>query len=149
MNIENLKQELLEDLRLCIATESTVEQDIITLMECYLKLRSMRPKLIVEIRNLLVGKEYVKPQTLFSPYQESDVDKLDQILTYYIKNCNCSNAEVLTSETIELINNLHYRCKEELIDEWRDERLRKIFISVTENCGYEKVDVLITSLARW
>lgn len=150
MRINQLKEDIIEDLKVCISYEQDKENDILCMMERYLKTKTNREKIKDSLRKLLNGEEYENPFKVYYFYGQKEICNFEEILCDYIRKMDYHHdkAEVLGA-TIFLINELYDRCSGELIDEWRKEKLEELLILVAENVGFNTAQSIILSTKRW
>ncbi len=104
---------------------------------------------------------YKNPYTEFYFYTEEDIESLEDTLDYYVHSMLAEDLEegnVLETEsvfdnilinTIFEINDLNDICSNELIDDWRAEKLENFLISVAESIGFENAEKIVEREKRW
>lgn len=155
----NQKQGIIDDLRVCISYTPNRDNDLLCFMEQYLKADiKKRSNLLKEIKKCINGGEYENPFLNYYYYNEKDIEELDLILDDFIDNIknlkdinNSLDREIeeIIIETIFKINELHDKCLGELIDSWRDERLKDLIDIACKYRGYENAIDIINRRKLW
>lgn len=123
------KEEILADMKACITYEPNQENDLLCLMEQYLKTEKENRKGVLEqIKRCMDGKSYDNPFEAYYCYSLDDILRFDQLLNKYINELklNCYNPQeinAITAKTVLELNNLNTSCRGELIDSYRREKL--------------------------
>jgi hypothetical protein len=131
------KLEIIEDMRACITYTPEQENDLLCLMEQYLKAeKERRPALLHQIQKCINGEVYDNPYAEYYGYGEDDIIRFDQILIKFIDGmksyCHSSLEIILTVQAIVTeLNHLNESCGGALIDAYRREKL----ISYLEEAG--------------
>lgn len=158
-SFRNQKQGIIDDLRVCISYTPNRDNDLLCLMEQYLKAEERnRRKILKEIEKCINGQKYENPFLVYNHYDEQDIRKLDNILDEFIDKVRViskvSNdldqgvAEILV-DTIFKINELHNKCYGELVDFWRSIRLIELIASSVKGVGYENAIDIINKKRLW
>ena len=157
-NIESYreqKQGIIDDLRVCISYTPNRDNDLLCFMEQYLKAEKMnRPKLLEQIKYCINDEEYENPFLAYNHYDESHIKELDHILNEYIDrlkhSCRKSTqVSIAIENTISKINELHDRCRGQLIDSWRNERLTEYMVTACKYAGFYHANDIIESQKIW
>lgn len=149
------KQEIIDDLEMCISYTPNKENDLLCLMEQYIKGDlNDRLRLLEQIKLCIDEEEYENPFLTYNCYTELDIKKLESILDNFIDKLKDSHGETKEIErniknTILKINDLHDKCSGQLIDAWRNERLVKYLITATEYAGYSGTKGIIKANKLW
>lgn len=123
------KQEILDDMKACITYSPNQENDLLCLMEQYLKAeKERRPRILHQIKKCMDGGDYENPFAVYYCYFEDDIARFDQILNKFIDHIKAYYQNVIeVKQIIQLIvielNNLNSSCRGELIDTYRREKL--------------------------
>lgn len=123
------KQEILDDMKICITYTPNQENDLLCLMEQYLKAeKERRPRLLHQIRRCMDGESYDNPFAVYYCYFLDDIARFDQILNRFLDHIKVyynNNLEVKMAVRFLVIelNNLNASCRGELIDTYRREKL--------------------------
>ncbi|MHB8061442.1 MAG: hypothetical protein ACYDG2_02225 [Ruminiclostridium sp.] len=131
------KQEILDDMEACITYSPNQENDLLCLMEQYLKAeKERRPRLLNQIKKCMDGEDYENPFAAYYSYFQDDIARFDQILNKFINQIkaywqNTSEVRLIVQLTVIELNNLNTSCRGELIDAYRREKL----ISFLEEAG--------------
>jgi hypothetical protein len=131
------KEEIIEDMKACITYTPDQENDLLCLMEQYLKAeKERRPRLLNQIKRCMAGDDYENPFVAYYCYFQDDIARLDQILNRFINQIkaywqNTSEVRLVVQLTVIELNNLHTSCRGQLIDTYRREKL----ISFLEEAG--------------
>lgn len=150
MKAMELKNTLIDDLKVCISYEPHKENDLLCMMEQYLKIEGRRKKLKPEIKKLLDDKPYQNPFAINYPYEDSDIILFEIILSEYTRKVNSAeNIRLILLDTIAKINEIHERCGNELIDEWRKPKLEDLLIIVAKQKQLKTADLLVEQYKRW
>lgn len=161
MKYKKIKDDLIADLKICIDYEPDKENDLLCMMEIYLNSSQKRKELYVEIKNLMNDTPYKNPYTEFYFYNQEDIDALDDVLDYYVYSMLAEDLEdgnILETKslydsilinTIFEINDLNDICSNELIDDWRAEKLENFLISVAEYVGFKNAEKIVEREKRW
>lgn len=131
MTMMEQKQEIIDDLKVCVEYTPDMEADMICLTGRYQKEVSRRPELRETMKRLLNEEPYDNPHASYYFYGASEVAELDAILTAFILQMPYeANKRNFFREVINRVNYLHLKCREELIDEWRAPRLEQLLLQV-------------------
>lgn len=122
---EQCKHDLMDDLYLCISYEPSRENDILCMMERYLKCEKERPTILENLHNLLDDKPYQNPYAVYYFYGKTEIQALESLLTDYLSQ---TVDEGMLRRTIAQINALHCQCGGELIDQWRSSMLEEFLL---------------------
>ncbi len=131
------KEEIIEDMKACITYTPDQENDLLCLMEQYIKTeKERRPRLLHQIKLCMDGKDYENPFAVYYCYFQDDIARFDQILNKFINQIkaywqNTSEVRLIVQLTVVELNNLHTSCRGLLIDIYRREKL----ISFLEEAG--------------
>ena len=131
------KDEIINDMKACITYVPEQENDLLCLMERYLKAETEeRPKLLLQIRKCMDGEVYDNPFEAYYCYSVDDIERFDQILSNFFNQskslCNKPlELENAVQKLIQQLNHLNASCRNELIDNYRREKL----ISLIEEAG--------------
>jgi hypothetical protein len=123
------KQEIIDDMKACIVYTPDKENDLLCLMEQYLKAeKEVRPRLLEQIKRCMDGKEYDNPFLAYYCYSENDIEKFNLILDNCIDHIkeyykNSAEAEHILQSVVVELNKLNRSCREQLIDSYRREKL--------------------------
>lgn len=123
------KEEIVEDLKGCITYKPNQEDDLLCLMEQYLKAeKEKRPRLLNQIRRCMDGEAYENPFEVYYCYSQDDISRLGQILNKfidYIAACRQepSKTRQIVLKTVNELNNINSSCREHMIDTYRREKL--------------------------
>ncbi len=123
--MKQLKAELIADLQLCISYEPNRENDILCMVERYLKCKKERGDILENLHCLLDSKPYQNPYAVYYFYGQKEIEALDEILETYLER---TVTMVDFIRTITQINALHAQCGGELIDEWRSITLEEFLL---------------------
>lgn len=158
-SFKNQKQEIIDDLKVCISYTPNRENDLLCLMEQYLKAEEKnRRKILREIERCINGEKYENPFLAYNHYDEKDIRKLDNILDEFIDKVRViskiSNdldweVEEILVDIIFKINELHDKCYGELVDSWRSIRLIELIASSAKGVGYENAIDIINKKRLW
>lgn len=149
------KQDIIDDLKLCISYTPNRENDLLAIMEQYIKAEVVeRNKILAQLKCCINDEEYENPYALYYSYGDEDIEELDSILNDYIDNLkrcfgDIRRLEVVVENTITKINRLHKKCFEELIDHWRSQRLIDLLITTANLAGFKIVESLIHASKLW
>lgn len=153
------KEEIIDDLKVCISYTPNRDNDLLCFMEQYLKADTeKRTNLLKEIKKCINGEEYENPFLNYYYYNEKDIGELDFILENFIDNISNLNninnyldkeIEKIIADTIFKINELHDKCLGELIDSWRDEKLADLIVLASKYRGYENAIDIIKRKKLW
>ncbi len=150
MKVLELKNALIDDLKVCISYEPHKEHDLLCMMEQYLKSENRRKSLLPDIKNLLDDKPYQNPFAINYPYCERDIVLVERILSDYITSMDCDgDHELILCNTISQINELHDRCGNELIDEWRNPKLEELLILTAKKNQLDTAASVVHQHKRW
>ncbi len=131
------KEEIIEDMKACITYTPDQENDLLCLMEQYIKTeKERRPRLLNQIKRCIDGKDYENPFVEYYCYFQDDIARFDQIINKFINQIkaywqNTSEVRLIMQLTVVELNNLHTSCRGQLIDTYRREKL----ISFLEEAG--------------
>ena len=140
------KEEIIDDLKVCISYTPNRDNDLLCFMEQYLKADTeKRTNLLKEIKKCINGEEYENPFLNYYYYNEKDIGELDFILDNYLDK----EIEKIIADTIFKINELHDKCLGELIDSWRDEKLADLIVLASKYRGYENAIDIIKRKKLW
>lgn len=123
------KEEIIEDMKACITYTPDQENDLLCLVEQYIKAeKEKRPRLLNQIKRCMGGKDYENPYAEYYCYFQDDISRLDQILNKFINQIkiywkNTSEVRLTLQLTVIELNNLIASCREQLIDTYRREKL--------------------------
>ncbi len=123
------KEKIIEDMKACITYTPDQENDLLCLMEQYIKTeKERRPKLLHQIKLCMDGKDYENPFAVYYCYFQDDIARFDQILNKFINQIkaywqNTSEVRLIVQLTVVELNNLHTSCRGQLIDTYRREKL--------------------------
>lgn len=158
-SFKNQKQEIIDDLKVCISYTPNRENDLLCLMEQYLKAEEKnRRKILREIERCINGEKYENPFLAYNHYDEKDIRKLDNILDEFIDKVRViskisndldQKVEEILVDTIFKINELHDKCYGELVDSWRSIRLIELIASSAKGVGYENAIDIINKKRLW
>lgn len=138
-----MKDEIVTDMKACITYEPHRENDLLCLMERYIKSAiSERPRLLDQIKKCMTGAVYENPFEDYYYYTVDDIDSFEQLLTGFIEHSKRQNykaweREIEIKNLIQQLNNLNVSCQGELIDTYRREKLLKFF---KDAAGFLKID---------
>lgn len=148
---EQILTVILEDLRMCLRYTPNRENDLLCLMEQYLKAQSdARPNILENLRACMDGKAYPNPYADYQHYGETEISLLEHLLRGYPEDMQSSadKGTVLTN-LIATINDLQDRSLGQLIDRWRKDRLIQLLALAAKEEGYPSLVSLIGSQCRW
>ena len=148
---EDLLKVIIEDLRVFISYTKSRDNDLLCLMEQYLKAeKETRPALLVEIRNCMDEKEYKNPFLAYQHYEETDIQNLEEILKSYISDMKSpKQRELVLENTIVSINELHVKSYGQLVDRWRSERLIDFLVKVAKEVSFSSALAVINEKKLW
>lgn len=150
MAYKKLKISLIDDLEVCISYEPNKENDLLCLMEQYLKSEEKRSELLPQIKNCIVGKPYQNPFSVYYFYSKGDIEKLTEILDNYIQDMiELEDTHTTMSNTICQISELNDKCSGELIDEYRKPSLEEFLLLVAETVDFNSAFAVLESQKRW
>ncbi len=150
MRTHILTEELIGDLKLCISYTKDPEQDLQCMMRQYLKSRSDRPQLKINLQKLLNGQPYQNPFESFYFYSDREIDTLHTVLQQYLLDMvDYPNKYTVMTKTITEINALHEQCSNELIDDWRAEMLDEILLDIAHEVGFEPAYAVLMAHKGW
>lgn len=149
------KQDIIDDLKLCISYTPNRENDLLAIMEQYIKAEVVeRDKILEQLKCCINDEEYENPYALYYSYSHEDIEELDSVLNDYIDSLkiyygDTRQLEVVIKNTITKINELHEKCYGELIDHWRSQRLIDLLITTANLAGFKIVESLIHASKLW
>ncbi|MGB4661540.1 MAG: hypothetical protein WBI07_20370 [Mobilitalea sp.] len=149
------KEEIMADMKVCITYTPNKENDLLCLMEQYLKAeKERRSRLLNQIRRCMDGESYENPFAVYYCYFLDDIAKFDQIINKFIDHIKAyyhNTLEVkLTVRFIVIeLNNLNASCKGELIDSYRREKLITFFEEAGRIVKCEGVKRIINEHRTW
>lgn len=153
------KEDIIEDLRVCISYTPNKDNDLLCFMEQYLKAEEKnRSKILKEIKKCINGEEYENPFLAYNYYDEKDIKELDNILDEFIDKLRFSSkasndlgkeVEKIIGDTVFKINELHDKCYGELIDSWRNKRLIEFVVTSAKYVGYENAIDILNEKRLW
>ena len=128
--IKNLIEILVEDLYCCLEYEPNKENDILCFMERYIKvLPSERPHIMSELLHCINNEPYENPFKAYQFYDKNDIKMFENYIFSYLDNIS----ETTLRELIGKINRLNDKCRGQIIDCWRRERLVKLLELTSPN----------------
>ena len=148
------KEEIIEDMKACITYQPDRDNDLLCLMEQYLKGdKERRPRLLHQIRNCMDGENYDNPFSAYYCYSPDDIARFDQILSEFIDqiktNCYTSEINLIVEKTVHELNHFNANCRNELIDAYRREKLIVFFEEVGKLVKCEGVKGIINEYRTW
>lgn len=150
-----MREEIVADMKACITYEPHRENDLLCLMERYIKSAiSERPGLLDQIKKCMTGAVYENPFEAYYCYTADDIERFDQLLTGLIEHSKRQNykaweRELEIKNLIQQLNNLNVSCQGELIDIYRREKLLRFF---EDAAGFLKIDCIksiVNELRSW
>lgn len=148
-------QDITEDMKTCITYFPNKDNDLLCFMERYLKAeKEKRPGLLKQIKRCINGQEYENPFLAYYCYSQDDIDEFSDILNEFI-NCIKNNVKnefaIKTSaqSMIIKINELNTRCKVELIDTWRREKLIDFIEKSGNIIGFNNLKSIVNEYRTW
>ncbi|HEX3028268.1 MAG TPA: hypothetical protein VHT34_02940 [Clostridia bacterium] len=132
------KEEIINDMKVCITYTKNQDNDLLCLMEQYLKAeKEKRPRLLSQIKRCMDGEDYENPFAAYYGYFQDDIARFDQILNKFIDHIkthsqNASEVRLIVQLIVIELNNLNTSCRGQLIDTYRREKL----ISYLEEAGW-------------
>lgn len=149
------KEEIIEDMKACITYTPDKENDLLCLMEQYLKAeKEKRPRLLNQIKRCMDGKDYENPFAEYYCYFQDDISRLDQILNKFINQIkinwkNTSEVRLTLQITVIELNNLNSSCREQLIDTYRREKLISFLEEAARLAKCDGVKSIINEYRTW
>lgn len=149
------KDEIVVDMKACITYTPNQENDLLCLMEQYLKAeKEERPRLFGQIRSCMDGESYDNPFETYYCYSVDDIDRFDQILSsiLYKTKALCYNPSELKLEVqkaVTQLNHLNASCRDELIDVYRREKLMTLFEEMGKLLKYEGIKGTVNEYRTW
>jgi len=149
------KEEIIEDMKACITYTPDQENDLLCLMEQYLKAeKEKRPRLFNQIKRCMDGKDYENPFVEYYCYFQDDISRLDQILNKFINQIktywqNTSEVRLTLQLTVIELNNLNASCREQLIDTYRREKLISFLEAAATLAKCDGVKSIINEYRTW
>lgn len=149
------KEEIIEDMKACITYTPDLENDLLCLMEQYIKTeKERRPRLLHQIKLCMDGKDYENPFAVYYCYFQDDIARLDQILNKFINQIkiywkNTSEVRLTLQITVIELNNLNSSCREQLIDTYRREKLISFLEEAASLAKCDGVKSIINEYRTW
>ena len=134
--IKNLIELLVEDLYGCIEYEPNKENDILCFMEQYIKgLPSQRPRIMEQLLHCINDEPYKNPYAAYQHYDKKDVKEFESCLFEYLDNIG----EEQLIKLIRKINKLNDKCRGQIMDNWRKERLINLLNLTSPNINVSSI----------
>lgn len=149
------KDEIINDMKACITYVPEQENDLLCLMERYLKAeKEERPKLLEQLRKCMDGEVYDNPFEAYYCYSVDDIERFDQILSNFLNQskrlCNkLSELETAVQKMIEQLNHLNASCRDELIDTYRREKLMSLLEEAGKLLKFEGIKGTVNEHRTW
>ena len=149
------KEGIIADMKACITYTPNQENDLLCLMEQYLKAeKEKRPKLLHQIRKCMDGESYENPFAAYYCYFTDDIARFDKIMNKFVDHLKAyfhNTLEVkLTIRFIVIeLNNLNASCRGELIDAYRREKLITFFEEAGKIVKCEGIKGIINEHRSW
>ncbi|PKM68759.1 MAG: hypothetical protein CVU95_01325 [Firmicutes bacterium HGW-Firmicutes-2] len=150
-----MKEEIVADMKACITYEPHRENDLLCLMERYIKSAiSERPRLLDQIKKCMTGTDYENPFEAYYCYSVDDIERFEQLLTGFIEQSKRQNykaweRELEIKNLIQQLNNLNVSCQGELIDTYRREKLLRFFEDAEGFLKIDGIKGIVNELRSW
>lgn len=148
-------EEIIEDMKTCISYTPDKENDLLCLMERYLKAsKEHRKSLLDQIKKCMSGEVYENPFLVYYGYSQEDIERFDYLLKRFIDHLKIhhqSGLEVRFSVRFIVIelNKLNDKCQGRLIDPFRREMLISFFEGIAKIIGCEGIKNSINEYRSW
>ena len=149
------KDEIITDMKACITYVPEQENDLLCLMERYLKAETEeRPKLLEQLRKCMDGETYDNPFEAYYCYSTDDIERFDQILSSFLNQSKGLYDKQLELETAvqkltQQLNNLNTSCRNELIDTYRREKLMCLLEETGKLLRFEGIKGTVNEHRTW
>ena len=148
-------QDITEDMKTCITYIPNKDNDLLCFMERYLKAeKEKRPGLLKQIKRCINGQEYENPFLAYYCYSQDDIDEFNDILNKFINSIknNLGNEFAIKASIQSMvvkISKLNARCKGELIDTWRREKLIDFIEKSGNIIGFNNLKSIVNEYRTW
>ncbi len=149
------KDEIGADMKACITYAPDQENDLLCLMEQYLKAdKEERSRLLSQIRSCMDGESYDNPFAAYYCYSGDDIERFDQILStfvFQIKSLyhNPSEMKLAVQKVVTKLNHLNASCRDELIDAYRREKLMTLFEEIGKHLKFNGIKGTVNEHRTW
>lgn len=149
------KDEIIADMRACISYTPDRDNDLLCLMERYIKAeKEERPGLLDQTRRCMDGETYENPFVAYYCFSTDDIDRFNQILSSFLNQinvlcCKPSGLKLLVRKVVIQLNNINASCRNELVDPYRREKLMALFEEVGRLLKFESIKEIVNEHRTW
>lgn len=149
------KDEILADMKTCITYTPDKENDLLCLMEQYLKAeKEGRAGLLGQIRSCMDGRAYDNPFEAYYCYSEDDIERFNQILSGFLRQIKwlyykLPELHFAVEKVVVRLNHLNASCRDELIDVYRREKLMNLFVEIGKLIKYDGIKGIVNEHREW